>query len=183
MDSTSIIESTKKWIERVVIGLNLCPFARRPFQQEAIRFTLTKSANEQELLAALHAELVFLHDNLYIETSLLIHPQCLVDFDDYNQFLQIAENLLEDMGVTGVFQIASFHPDYQFADTNPDDAENYTNRSPFPMLHILREQSLSQALQSYPNPDAIPQRNIDLLQKIGVEEAQAILNNCLNKRP
>ena len=183
LDRVFIIETTKKWIETVVIELNLCPFARVPFQQETIRFTLTESANEQELLASLHAELVFLHDNLDIETSLLIHPQCLADFDDYNQFLQIVENLLEDMGVTGIFQVASFHPNYQFADTNPGDAENYTNRSPFPMLHILREASLSKALQNYSDPEAIPQCNIERLQKMGAEEAQVLLHSCSNHRP
>ena len=182
LDRAFIIEATKKWIETVVIGLNLCPFASVPFQQKSIRFALTESTSKQKLLNTLHSELSFLQQNSDIETCLLIHPQALINFSDYNQFLQAAEDLLEDLDFAGEFQIASFHPDYQFAGTMLNDAENYTNRSPFPMLHILREASLNKALQNYPNPEAIPQRKIERLQKMGVEEAQTMLRSCLNYR-
>ncbi len=167
----------------MVVGLNFCPFARVPFQKDSIRFSVAESTSEQELLGALQTELAFLHQNPEIETGLLIHPQALTNFHDYNQFLQLAEALLENLGFVGEFQLASFHPDYQFAGTLPEDAENYTNRSPFPMLHILREESLTKALQNYPDPEAIPERNIKRLQEMGAEEAQAMLQACSSNCP
>jgi len=183
LDRAAVVGPTKKWVETMVVGLNFCPFARAALQKESIRFSLVESTSEQELLAALSAELSFMRQNADIETSLLIHPQVLVSFHEYNQFLQVAEALLEDLGFAGELQIASFHPDYQFAGTMPEDAENYTNKSPFPMLHILREESLSKVLQNYSDPEAIPEQNIKLLQEMGAEEAQAMLHACRSNCP
>jgi len=131
------IAATRCWLESVVIELNLCPFAGQQLRDDRVKFSVTNAATEVQLLQALEAELELLSKNVTIETTLLIHPQVLADFEDYNQFLGLADGLLEQMQLDGVFQIASFHPDYQFADSHPDDAENYTNRSPHPILHIL----------------------------------------------
>jgi hypothetical protein len=130
------------------------------------------------LLLDLHAELELSLGDDTIETTLLIHPYVLQDFYIYNDFLVLADALLEQMDLDGVFQIASFHPDYQFADTLPGDVENYTNRSPFPMLHILREASLSLAIDSHPDIDSIPQQNIRLMHEMGLERLKLLWRNC-----
>lgn len=167
---TSLIESaTRQWLEDVVIGLNLCPFARKELVNNRIRFVVSLADSEEALLMALQQELVFLNENPATETTLLIHPDLLTDFDDYNDFLAAADGLLELLELEGVYQVASFHPDYRFADTGPEDAENYTNRSPFPMLHLLREDSVARAVDSHPDPDSIPERNIALMQQLGAD--------------
>lgn len=167
---TSLIESaTRQWLEDVVIGLNLCPFARKELVNNRIRFVVSPADSEEALLMALQQELVFLNENPATETTLLIHPDLLTDFDDYNDFLAAADGLLELLELEGVYQVASFHPDYRFADTGPEDAENYTNRSPFPMLHLLREDSVARAVDSHPDPDSIPERNIALMQQLGAD--------------
>lgn len=143
-----------------------------------MRFSATEVKTEEDLLQQLKHELQLLDNDNAIETTLLIHPAVLTDFYDYNQFLAQAENLLVDLGLEGVYQIASFHPDYQFAGTQPDDAENYTNRSPYPILHILREQSLARVLENYPNPELIPERNIELLLGLGSNKLKAMLEDC-----
>jgi hypothetical protein len=122
----------------------------------------------------LEAELEHLVGNASIETTLLVHPHVLTDFEDYNQFLEMADGLLMQMELDGVFQIASFHPDYQFAGTHPDDAENYTNRSPFPLLHILREESLSRAIEHTPDVDQIPLRNIEKMNELGAKKLKLL---------
>src|SRR5262245_13615518 len=146
MTDAEVIAATQRWISTMVIGLNLCPFAERVFQANRIRYVVSGAATETALLDDLARELTFLAlaPIVEVETTLLIHPQVLQDFLDYNDFLDSAEGLLQDLGLTGVIQLASFHPQYQFADTEPDDVANYTNRSPFPMLHLLRESSVSQ---------------------------------------
>ena len=131
-------QATRDWLEQVVIGLNLCPFAHREFANDRVRFAITDATTELQLLQSLESELQLLFGDPSIETTLLIHPQALGDFADYNQFLDLADGLLVQMNLEGIFQIASFHPDYQFDGTSPGDAENYTNRSPYPTLHILR---------------------------------------------
>ena len=177
-DPDAITASVRHWVESVVVDLNLCPFAGRELRQERIRFVVTSSTSEAELLASLQAELEWLDTHPAIETTLLIHPQVLQDFDDYNQFLETADDLLNALGVDGMYQLASFHPHYQFAETATDDVENYTNRSPYPMLHLLREQSLERSIASYPDTDQIPLRNIALMKRLGVARLKQLLRAC-----
>ena len=142
MEPGEIIEATRRWLETVVVGLNLCPFANRELVNNRVRFTVTTANSEQQLLKALENELGRLTRDDSVETTLLIHPQVLADFLDYNEFLGVADRLLTEMKLEGIYQIASFHPRYQFAGTDQDDVENYTNRSPYQMLHLIREASL-----------------------------------------
>ena len=179
MGETEVIRATRKWVEDVVVGYNLCPFAKRELVRNRVRFVVSEAKTEDELLQALHSELQRLEDEPEIETTLLIHPDVLRAFGPYNEFLDAADGLLAYLDMEGVYQIASFHPDYQFAGTEPDAAENYTNRSPFPMLHLLREASLEAAIDSYPDVDAIPQRNIELMEKLGAERMRKILVSCV----
>jgi len=180
MGETEIINATRKWVEDVVVGYNLCPFAKRELVRNRVRFVVSEAETEDELLQALHSELQRLEDEPEIETTLLIHPDVLEDFEPYNEFLDAADGLLAYLDMEGVYQIASFHPDYQFAETEPDAAENYTNRSPFPMLHLLREASLEAAIDSYPDVDGIPEKNIELMDKLGAEKMRSILKSCLD---
>lgn len=164
-----IIAATRRWIERAVIGLNLCPFARAPFVQQRIRFRVSRARDADALAADLHHEVRTLAaaDPASIETTLLIHPWVLADFPDYNDFLDVADALLAGMKLEGVVQIASFHPDYRFADTSADAPENRTNRSPYPTLHLLRESSVEQATLALPDTGAIYRRNIETLRTLG----------------
>ncbi|HET8801084.1 MAG TPA: DUF1415 domain-containing protein [Marinobacter sp.] len=178
MGETEIISATRKWVEEVVVGYNLCPFAKRELVRNRVRFVVSEAETEDELLQALHSELQRLEDEPEVETTLLIHPGVLQEFGPYNEFLDAADGLLSYLDMEGVYQIASFHPDYQFAGTEPDAAENYTNRSPFPMLHLLREASLEAAIDGYPDVDGIPQRNIELMEQLGAEKMRSILRAC-----
>lgn len=178
LEERSVIEATRKWVEDVVVGYNLCPFAKRELVRDRVRFVVSEAGNEDALLQALQTELLRLDDEPEIETTLLIHPHVLKDFELYNEFLGAADGLLTYLDMEGVYQIASFHPDYQFADTEQGAAENYTNRSPFPMLHLLREASLEVAIDSHPDVDGIPPRNIELMNKLGAEKMREILSAC-----
>lgn len=170
MNVSEIEQATRQWLEEVVIGLNLCPFARKELVNDRVRFVVSPVDSEEALLGALQAELGFLDEHPEVETTLLIHPAVLSGFEDYNEFLAAADGLLELLGMDGVYQVASFHPDYRFADTAPGDAENYTNRSPYPMLHLLREASVERAVDGHPDPDAIPERNIALMKELGGDD-------------
>lgn len=176
----TVVAQTRRWLERVVVALNLCPFARRPFEAGLVRYAVSGAENPEDLLAQLCTELDHLRDTPAdrLETTLLIHPGVLSDFLDYNDFLDVADALVEDLGYADIFQIASFHPDYRFAGTQPEDAENYTNRSPYPMLHLIRQDSLSAALEHYPLPETIPQRNIETVNALGAAHMQALLAGC-----
>lgn len=179
MNSNDIKQQVQQWLETIIIDLNLCPFAKRELLKNRIKYTVTQANDDTELLSSLLNELVFLEKHLEIETTLLIHPSVLTDFYDYNDFLDKADQLLIEHGYDGTFQIASFHPNYQFANTEADDNENYTNRSPYPLLHLLREQSLNDAIESYGDTSTIPQRNIDLMNELGTEKIQALFKTCL----
>lgn len=182
MSEEQVVAHTRYWIERFVVGLNLCPFARRPLQEdEAVRFVVSAAGDEAALLAALSAELEMLRDNAAIETTLLIHPGVLQDFYAYNHFLGEVEQLLSALQLEGIFQVASFHPDYQFAGTDPDDAENYSNRSPYPMLHLLREDSVAQAVATHPEVESVPANNIATLNALGAHQLQALRQSCINE--
>ena len=176
------VESVRRWVETLVVGMNLCPFARREMVNNRVRFATTTSTAEDQLLIALKAELELLNADSSIETTLLIHPGVLQNFHDYNSFLDHADNLLVDMRLEGIYQVASFHPDYQFEGTKPEDAENYTNRSPYPMLHLIREASLERVIAEYPEVDQIPARNIALMNELGKDRLQALLRSCVDYR-
>ncbi|MGB1010495.1 MAG: DUF1415 domain-containing protein [Thiolinea sp.] len=184
-NAADIVAQTRYWLETVVVANNLCPFAQRPFQDERVRFIVTDSARAEFLLEDLLHELKRLHETPVeeLETTLLIHPGVLENFHDYNDFLDLVDELLVQEGFEGEFQIASFHPDYQFADTQFEDAENYTNRSPWPMLHILREASLETAIAAHPDVAGIPERNIALMEEMGSDELQANLERCFQAKP
>jgi uncharacterized protein len=171
MDEQAVIESTRRWIANVVIGLNLCPFARRVFDADAIRYVVSKATTEEGLLADLTAELQTLVSTqaTQVETTLLIHPHVLGDFLDYNDYLDVADKRIADLGLEGVVQVASFHPLYRFADADADAVENYTNRSPYPMLHLLREDSVSAVAGDAEEMAKIPERNAETLRRLGVE--------------
>ncbi|MDC1286690.1 DUF1415 domain-containing protein [Gammaproteobacteria bacterium] len=174
-DSDAIILSVRNWVESFVVGLNICPFAGRELRQERIRFVVSTATTEAELLASLQAELEWLDTHPAIETTLLIHPRVLQDFNDYNQFLETADDLLCALGMEGIYQLASFHPHYQFAATAAADVENYTNRSPYPLLHLLREQSIERNIASYPDTEQIPLRNIELMKRLGITRLKQLL--------
>lgn len=182
MHNQIVINSVKQWVDQVVVGLQLCPFAKTELDRGGVHYVLTEASSEVELLEALALEVRRLDTECPADTSLLIHPNVCQDFSDYNQFLESAEMLLEDMGMEGVYQIASFHPQYQFADTQPDDAENYTNRSPYPMLHIINEEVMEQALKSLEDPAAVPARNIELLRSLGSEKMKQMLSECVQNK-
>ena len=182
MKDEQIIAAVRHWVETMVVGMNLCPFAKRELVKERVRFVTTEADNQEALLLVLHDELERLTQQPYIETTLLIHPQVLQDFYDYNDFLYLADRLLVQMELEGVYQIASFHPDYQFGGTEPEDAENYTNRSPYPVLHLLREDSLERVIADYPNVDDIPERNIALMNELGTNKLKALLQDCFEQK-
>lgn len=181
MQEKLIIKSTRQWVESVVVGLNLCPFAKRELMNDAVRIRATNVDTEEKLLLVLQDELELLHNNAAIETTLLVHPEVLQIFHEYNQFLNFADNLLIEMKLEGVYQIASFHPDYQYADTAKDDVENYTNRSPYPMLHLLREDSLEKVIAEHPDTDQIPIRNIELMKSMGKNKLDSIMQTCFKE--
>lgn len=164
-----IIEATRIWLERAVIGLNLCPFAKAVHVKRQIRYVVSNATTKEDLDQHLQAELIHLHavDPAETDTTLLIHPFALVDFYDYNAFLETAEASLEALGLGGELQIASFHPDYQFADANANDITNYTNRAPFPILHLLREASVERAIKAVPEAREIYERNMETLRLLG----------------
>ena len=179
INDSAIIDSVRRWVESFVVELNLCPFARHELVNERIRFVLTRAQTEEALLNALQTELELLSRDDSIGTTLLIHAEVLQNFDHYNQFLSVADQLLHHMALDGVYQVASFHPDYQFAGTNPNDAQNYTNRSPYPVLHLLREESVTQAVDRTPGIDRIPLRNISLMNRMGKDRLELLLQSCI----
>jgi uncharacterized protein len=176
MTSDEIIAATRRWLERSVIGLNLCPFAEGVYRGGRVRIWVSETRSASGLLEDLRSELTGLHaaDPLQRETTLLIHPWVLADFIEYNEFLDVCEAAIVDLGLEGELQVASFHPQYQFEGTGPEDIENYTNRSPYPMLHLLREASIDRAIAAVPDTDEIYRRNIRTLRALGHEGWQRL---------
>ena len=168
--SDSAIAATRVWIERAVIGLDLCPFARTIYAENRIRYAVSEAETSVGLLDDLERELRTLVDVApeQIDTTLLIHPHVLTDFLDQNDFLEAVEATIERLGLTGVLQVASFHPQYQFAGTTPDDVTNYTNRSPYPTLHLLREASVEKAVAAFPDAKDIYEKNIETMRRLGI---------------
>lgn len=169
LQAAVIIESTKNWIRDIVIGLNFCPFARKPFKDELILYKVEDTSDEAAALESFINTCHFLEDNPAIETALLILPNGFSDFDEYLDLVDLSEKLLKAEGYEGVYQVASFHPDYLFAGSDEDDPANYTNRSPFPMLHLLREDLLEIAIDKHANVHDIPSQNIAKAQSLGLE--------------
>lgn len=179
-DADAIEADVRRWLERAVIGLNLCPFAKAVYVKRQVRIVVSDASTERALLEQLGEELALLRDTPAeaIDTTLLVHPQVLGDFLDYNDFLDDADGLVEAMDLDGVLQVASFHPDYRFADTAPDDAGNLTNRAPWPILHLLREDSIDRAVAAYPDPDGIIERNIATMRELGIEGFRKLLSEA-----
>ena len=169
MDEDAVIAAMREWIEKAVIGLNLCPFAKAVYVKNQVRYVVSRALHLDGLLEDLDRELDFLAaaDPDAIDTTLLIHPMLLPDFLDFNDFMQLAEAAVDEHGLDGVIQIASFHPHFQFEGTEPDDIGNYTNRAPFPTLHLLREASIARAVAAFPEAETIYERNIETLEKLG----------------
>jgi hypothetical protein len=175
-DHDAVIALTQKWLEKAVIGLNLCPFAKAVHIKNQIRYVVTEASTDEELMAVLMEELELLAETNpdKVDTTLIIHPQVLNDFEDYNDFLDVADAALEEMDLDGILQVASFHPDYQFADTDKNDIGNYTNRSPYPTLHLLREDSVDRAVEAFPEAEDIFEKNIETMEKLGHEGWDAL---------
>ncbi|MEO0442184.1 MAG: DUF1415 domain-containing protein [Pseudomonadota bacterium] len=182
MDSSRYIASTKSWLKNIVIGLSLCPFAREPHENNRIRFVVSRCLSEEELIDELVKECEYLDKHSEVETTLLICSQLFENFFDFNDFLYWAEQALDQHHWRGIYQLASFHPEYQFADTHKEDQSNYTNRSPFPTLHILREDSLSEAIEGFPNPEKIPEDNIAKLQLMSPEKIKRYFSYLLTRQ-
>ena len=166
---TTIVGDTVVWLERAVIGLNLCPFAKGVHVKGQVHYAVSTATTSNELLAHLDSELKDLlrTDAEQRDTTLLIVPDCLQEFSEFNDFVFLADRVLEDLRLEGVIQIASFHPHYQFAGTEPHDISNYTNRAPYPILHLLREDSIDRAVQSFPQADAIFEKNMQTMEVLG----------------
>lgn len=169
-------------MKNVVVGLNLCPFAKKPMIQGSIHYYLEETDDVGVLAWRLlqQAQWLLEQDEEAVSTMLIVHPNVLSDFLDYNDFLGMAEDLIVENELEGEIQLASFHPDYRFAGTKPNDVENYTNRSPYPMLHLIREAVLQDALEHYPDPELIPLRNIEKMKELGEEGIKKLLRNDTN---
>ena len=181
MDTDKIIAHTRNWILDVVVAYNLCPFAKRELEAERVRYCVLQTAELESCLAALIAECQLLDSESAVETTLLILANGFSSFDDYLELLEMAESLLEDYEYSGVYQLASFHPEYCLDDVDQHDAANFTNRSPYPILHLIREASIDIAFENLTHPEEIPERNIKLARQMGTEAWQKILRESLKK--
>jgi len=179
MDDEAVVAATRRWIEKAVIGLNLCPFAKVVYVKGQVRYVVSRARHLDGLLEDLDRELDLLAaaDPDEIDTTLLIHASLLPDFLDFNDFMQLAEAAVEEHDLQGVIQIASFHPAFQFEGTEPDDIGNFTNRAPFPTLHLLREASIERAVAAFPEAEAIYERNIETLKALGHAGWQVLWRN------
>ena len=179
MDDEAVVAATRQWIENAVIGLNLCPFAKVVYVKGQVRYAVSRARHLDGLLEDLDRELDLLAaaDPDEIDTTLLIHASLLRDFLDFNDFMQLAEAAVEEHDLQGVIQIASFHPAFQFEGTEPDDIGNFTNRAPFPTLHLLREASIERAVAAFPEAEAIYERNIETLKALGHAGWQILWTN------
>ena len=179
-DADRVIAETRAWVDRAVIGLNLCPFAKAPQVKDLVRYVASAATDPAALLADLITELERLAESRpeQLETTLLIHPGVLADFADYNDFLEVAEDTVAELDLEGILQVASFHPDYQFDGSEPGDLGNATNRSPYPTLHLIREDSIDRAVEAFPEAEMIYETNIQTLQKLGAAGWAALQQQC-----
>ena len=178
--SQQIIDQTKKWIIDVVVGCNFCPFAANPMKQQRVHFEVETSSSLNVCMDALLQEMKRLDDDINIETTFLIFPDTFREFEDYLKLVTAAEKLLKQNGYEGIYQLASFHPLYVFANSSVNDAANYTNRSVYAMLHLLREESMDRALEHYQQPEKIPERNVDFARKKGLTFMKLLRDSCMN---
>ncbi|HQC95798.1 MAG TPA: DUF1415 domain-containing protein [Aquabacterium sp.] len=178
--TTTAIAETRAWVDRAVIGLNLCPFAKAPQVKGLVRYVVSLAEDPAALLADLITELERLAERKaeQLETTLLIHPRVMVDFADYNDFIEVAEDTVAELNLEGVLQVASFHPQYQFEGTEPDDVTNATNRSPYPTLHLIREDSIDKAVAAFPEAEAIYEVNMATMERLGPEGWAALQQQC-----
>lgn len=169
MNEEKVLEQVRHWLEAAVIGLNLCPFAKAVYVKNQVRLVVSKARHADDLLEELDRELDLLVATAAeeIDTTLLIHPTLFTDFLDFNDFLEVADGVVEEHELEGVIQLASFHPQFQFDGTEPGDISNYTNRAPFAILHLLREESVERAVEAFPEAEAIFETNIATLEKLG----------------
>lgn len=176
MTDDEVLTQTRHWLEKAVIGLNLCPFAKAVYVKNQVRLVVSHARHADDLLEELDRELDLLVATPAeeVDTTLLIHPTLFEDFLDFNDFLEIAEGVVDEHGLDGVVQLASFHPQFQFDGTEPDDISNYTNRAPFAILHLLREESVARAVAAFPEADAIFEQNIATLEKLGLDGWKAL---------
>lgn len=176
MNHEQIVAETRDWVTKAVIGLNLCPFAKSVHVNQRIRYVVSDATEPEALLKELTRELLALNrtDPEEVDTTLLIHPGVLTDFLDFNDFLDAADALIDELKLDGILQIADFHPDYQFEGSGPNDIANYSNRSPYPTLHLLREESITRAVESMPDTAAIFESNLDTLERLGIEGWRAL---------
>ncbi|ULQ57189.1 DUF1415 domain-containing protein [Flavihumibacter rivuli] len=178
--AATAIEQTKNWIREVVVGCNFCPFANREVKRNSIHYQVEESTELERCLQSFLDECKRLDDDAAVETSLLIFPNAFKDFEEYLDLVDMAEQLLEEEGYEGTYQVASFHPDYRFAGSPEEDAANFTNRSIYPMLHLLREESIEEALDHYAgDPDEIPARNIQFAREKGLAYMKLLRDSCL----
>ncbi|MDG1733896.1 MAG: DUF1415 domain-containing protein [Thalassotalea sp.] len=164
-----VIDQCKQWLEKIIIGLNFCPFAKKEFVNNTIAYPVLRNVDFESALQGLIEQCEYLTEHPEISTSLIIFPEEFSYFEDYLYLVSLAEKLLIKQGYEGIYQIATFHPDYYFADVDEDDVSNYTNRSPFPILHLLREDSLARAINAHPDPEGIPDKNIEVCDHKGIE--------------
>jgi hypothetical protein len=176
-----IIAQTRAWVDRAVIGLNLCPFAKAVQVKGQVRYVVSQATSPEDLLGDLMHELEHLAEANpnKTDTTLLIHPRILADFADYNDFLELADSAVEELDLGGILQVASFHPQYQFADTHIDDVDNATNRSPWPTLHLIREESIDRAVEAFPEAEMIYETNIQTLRTLGAQGWADLQAQCL----
>ncbi|WP_404473417.1 DUF1415 domain-containing protein [Vreelandella venusta] len=179
-DST-IIEQTLAWVSSFIVEHDICPFAKRELDRGSIRVEVVRSKKLEVALEELVAEIEWLNEHPDTETTLLVFPTLFKSFEHYLDYVEVAESLLEEQGYEGIYQLATFHPDYCFADANPEDASNYTNRSPYAMVHLLREASVEKAIAFYGDTAKIPERNIAHLTNMGSAAAEAALQRCFSE--
>ena len=180
-DST-IIEQTRHWVRSVIVGFNFCPFSKRELENETIHFQVSHESKLEACLHELVQECKRLDEHTGIETTLLIFANAMQSFDDYLDLIELANALIAELGYEGTYQLASFHPHYCFEGENENDAANYTNRSPYPMLHLIREASLERALENYPNPESIPERNVEFAREKGLDKMKSMLDKCVRAK-
>ena len=178
--SQQIIDQTILWINKVVVACNFCPFAARTLQHHHVHYQVESNTDATLCLDAFLKEIARLDKELHIETSFLIFSNAFQQFDDYLNLVSVAEHLLKKNGYTGVYQLASFHPLYRFSSSVKNDAADYTNRSIYPMLHILRESSIDKAITHYENPENIPERNVDFARRKGLTFMKLLRDSCIN---
>ena len=180
---TVVIDETRNWLKNIVLRHNFCPFAHKPFKQETIHYLVSQASKPETVAESLLQALLELRDSdiSTVETTLFITPHCFAEFSDYNEFLNVVDLLIEQLNLQGIIQVASFHPDYQFADLSIDDVRNYTNRSLYPMFHLILEESIEHARATHPDVHAIPQANMALLEKQGLTETVRQLADCQRK--